>query len=234
MQLHSIFVVLLQLCFLPLFTFGVSEVEVTQFFRNTLQCIEQIQRERTCDTNSQDRLYRELAGHTQTLSAILSVPQFIEPRYNAYRTMIEELYSCFQSVLEEYAAIQGSPELTPRCLLPPTRWTGFPGRPQYDITALQISHCISLGMNWQQIASTFGINRRTLYRHRQHLEIQPLQHTVLTDQELSGIVTDILQSTPNVGESYVLGSLAYRGIRVQRWRVRQCLQACGLNEILCS
>ncbi|MEQ2297927.1 hypothetical protein AMECASPLE_039722 [Ameca splendens] len=54
-------------------------------------------------------------------------------------------------------------------------------------------------MNWQQIASAF-------------------------DQDLTRVVTDILQRTPNAGETYVLGSLASREIRVQRWRVRQCLQ----------
>uniref|UniRef100_A0A096LWU0 Integrase catalytic domain-containing protein n=1 Tax=Poecilia formosa TaxID=48698 RepID=A0A096LWU0_POEFO len=104
------------------------------------------------------------------------------------------------------------------------RRSGCPGRPQYDITSLQISHCISIGMNWQQISSAFGIDRRTLYRHRQHLGIQPLQYTVLTDQDLRQIISDILQRTPNVGESYVRGGLSSRQIRVQRWRVRQCLQ----------
>ncbi|MED6240041.1 hypothetical protein ATANTOWER_015162 [Ataeniobius toweri] len=92
------------------------------------------------------------------------------------------------------------------------------------ITSLQISHCISIGMNWQQIASAFGISRRTLYRHRQHLGMQPLQYTVLTDQDLTRVVTDILQRTPNAGETYVLGSLASREIHVQHWHVRQCLQ----------
>ncbi|KAG1954940.1 hypothetical protein F2P79_008969 [Pimephales promelas] len=34
----------------------------------------------------------------------------------------------------------------------------------------------------------------------------------------------ILQRTPNSGETYILGSLRSRGIRIQRWRVRQSLQ----------
>ncbi|XP_047223562.1 uncharacterized protein LOC124869640 isoform X2 [Girardinichthys multiradiatus] len=199
MQLSIILVLLLQLSFLTSFTLGVSEGDVQQFFMDALHCIELIQRERTGDISSQDRLYRELADHTQTLSAILSVSLFNELRYHAYRTMIEDLYTCFQSILEEYDAMLRSHELNPRCLLPPTKWTGFSGRPRYDITSLQISHCISIGMNWQQIASAF-------------------------DQDLTRVGTDILQRTPNAGETYVLGSLASREIRVQRWRVRQCLQ----------
>ncbi|XP_047248274.1 uncharacterized protein LOC124884403 isoform X2 [Girardinichthys multiradiatus] len=199
MQLSIILVLLLQLSFLTSFTLGVSEGDVQQFFMDALHCKELIQRERTGDISSQDRLYRKLADHTQTLSAILSVSLFNELRYHAYRTMIEDTYTCFQSILEEYDAMLRSHELNPRCLLPPTKWTGFPGRPRYDITSMQISHCISIGMNWQQIASAF-------------------------DQDLTRVVTDILQRTPNAGETYVLGSLASREIRVQLWRVRQCLR----------
>lgn len=232
MKLAVFLVVQLQLCLLPLFTFGISEGDVQQFFRDALQCIDSIQRERTYGTHNQNRLYRELSGYTQTLYIILSMTEFSETTDHVYRIMIEELYSCFKSVLEEYIAMQRSSESTPRCLIPPTRRTGCPGRPQYDITSLQISHCISIGMNWQQISSAFGIDRRTLYRHRQHLGIQPLQYTVLTDQDLRQIISDILQRTPNVGESYVRGGLSSRQMRVQRWRVRQCLQACGINELI--
>ncbi|XP_047241299.1 uncharacterized protein LOC124880286 isoform X2 [Girardinichthys multiradiatus] len=134
MQLSVIFVLLLQLSFLTSFTLGVSEGDVQQCFMDALYCIELIQRERTGD-------------NTQTLSANLSVSLFNELRYHSYRTLIEDLYTCFQSILEEYDAMLRSHEMNPRCLLPPTKWTGFPGRPQYDITALQISHCISIGMN---------------------------------------------------------------------------------------
>lgn len=49
-----------------------------------------------------------------------------------------------------------------------------PGRPQYNILHDQIMHCLSLGMTSQQIAICFGVNRRTLYRHRQQLNIGPL------------------------------------------------------------
>ncbi|KAE8296881.1 hypothetical protein D5F01_LYC05655 [Larimichthys crocea] len=38
------------------------------------------------------------------------------------------------------------------------------------------------------------------------------------------IVGQILSNTPNAGETYVRGSLRSRGIRIQRWRVRQILQ----------
>ena len=55
------------------------------------------------------------------------------------------------------------------------------------------------------------------------LRVEPLRYAVLSNEELNSFVTDILQNTPNAGETYVLGSLRARRIRVQRWRVRQSL-----------
>ena len=109
-------------------------------------------------------------------------------------------------------------------LVPPTTRSGHPGRPQYNILHEQITHCLSLGMTWQRISLCFGISRRTLYRHRQQLEMEPLVFTDMSNDALFDVVVDILQNTPNAGERYVLGSLRSRNIRVQRWRVRHCLQ----------
>ena len=86
------------------------------------------------------------------------------------------------------------------------------------VTILQISHCLSMEMNWRAIANCFGISRRTLHRHRQYLGVQGLQYTIMTNQELNQIVTDVLQSTPYAGEAYVTGSLRSRGLRIQRRR----------------
>lgn len=84
--------------------------------------------------------------------------------------------------------------------------------------------CLSLEMNWQRIAVCFGISRRTLYRHRQQPEIGPLTYTGMSDEVLTDIVTEILQTTPNADERHVLGGLRSRNIRTQCWRVRHCLQ----------
>lgn len=82
----------------------------------------------------------------------------------------------------------------------------------------------NLGLNWQGIASLFGIDRRTLFRHRERLGIPSRDYTTLSNERLMSIVRQILANTPNAGETYVRGSLRSRGLRVQRWRVRQVLQ----------
>ncbi|XP_028258071.1 uncharacterized protein LOC114442995 [Parambassis ranga] len=83
---------------------------------------------------------------------------------------------------------------------------------------------MSLGMNWQNIATCVGVSSRTLYRHRQLLGIPPMSYTTLSNENLNRVVGEILQHTTNAGERYVHGSLRSRGIHIQRWRVRQSLQ----------
>ncbi|XP_034544131.1 uncharacterized protein LOC117816121 [Notolabrus celidotus] len=79
-------------------------------------------------------------------------------------------------------------------------------------------------MNWQCIATCLGVSCRTLYRHRQRLGVEPLAYATLSNDNLNRLVGEILQSTRNAGERYVHGSLRSRGLRIQRWRVRQSLQ----------
>ena len=81
-----------------------------------------------------------------------------------------------------------------------------------------------LGFNWQGIASFFFISRRTVFRHRQRLGVGPLEYTSMSNEQLTSTIREISTSTPNAGERYIIGSLRSRGIRIQRWRIRQNLQ----------
>lgn len=44
-----------------------------------------------------------------------------------------------------------------------------------------------------------------MYRHRQQPEIGPLTYTGMSDEVLTDIVSEILQTTPNADERHVLG-----------------------------
>lgn len=206
--------------------FGVSsnENDIRHFFNNVLQCIEQVQREAT-DSFVHERRYGELRDHIQTLSGFLSISRFVEDSRNreAVNTL-ETLYGCLRCLLTAHETRQRTRTDNSYALLPPPAMTGHQGRPRYSISEEQISHLVSLGMNWQSIATCLGVSCRTLYRHRQRLGVQPLTYATLTNDNLNRVVGEILQSTTNAGERYVHGSLRSRGLRIQRWRVRQSLQ----------
>ena len=193
-----------------------NEEDVVVFFSSALQCIERLQRQES-DNFHQERLYIELNEHTRTLSAFLAVCDDRD-----VTNLLGSLYRCFRNLLHEHDARQRSTEETTN-LAPPTTLTGHPGRPRYSIATEQISHCVSIDISWQRIASCFGISWRTLYRHRQRLGFEPLRYSVLSNKDLDRVVTHIRQNTPNAGEAYILGSLRSRGLGIQHWRVRQSL-----------
>lgn len=67
------------------------------------------------------------------------------------------------------------------------------------------------------ISGMMSVNIRTLYNHR--LELGLVDYggfTNISNDDLDGVITDVLRQTPGSGESYVTGSLRDRGIRVQR------------------
>ncbi|KAI7790105.1 hypothetical protein IRJ41_018663, partial [Triplophysa rosa] len=194
-----------------------NEDDITAFLRSALQCLEDIQ---TADggTNMVS-LHRELEDHTRTLHSFLQAVRAVDED-NPCLLELQSLHRCMVSIEQSYRSMRRPEE---GLLVPPTTLTHLPGRPRVAISHAQISYCLGLGRNWQRTASCLGISRRTLYRHRQRLGVQPLTFTIMSNLALNRAVRTILERTPNAGERYVHGSLRARNIRVQRWRVRQSL-----------
>lgn len=195
-----------------------NENDFRMFFQNILRCLEQIQHHST-DSFVQERLQRKLRDNVNFLSGIIQ-----NLRNREVVNMLQPLHASLQILLAENESNQRSRSDSRHIVLPPRVMTGHQGRPAYNISEDQISHLLSLGMNWQNISLCLGVSIRTLYRHRESLGIQPLVYTALSDVQLNRLVAEILQSTTNAGERYVHGSLRSRGLRIQRWRVRQSLQ----------
>ena len=206
-----------------------NEEDIAIFFTDALQCVQRIVRETDSLGNDSvilDRLISELDGYARTISLLLLINQQHEGDNQGSfgdpgGAHIENI--CFQYVINSYQNSRsvGRNMLT---LGVPTIRTGHPGRPPYNILHQQIAYCLSFGMNWERIAVCFGISRRTLYRHRQQLQIGTLSYTAMSDEALCNVIREIFQTTPGSGERYVRSSLQTRNLRIQRWRVRRCLQ----------
>lgn len=96
------------------------------------------------------------------------------------------------------------------------------GRPKYDITASYLQGLRESGMSWSAIARCLGVSESTVYRRRDAFNIID-QWTDITDEQLDSVILEILNNTPGAGETYVIGGIRSKGIRVQRWRVRERL-----------
>lgn len=92
------------------------------------------------------------------------------------------------------------------------------GRPKKEVTADVLDFYRSLNFTWTDIAHTLGISRGVLLQRRIELHYQEYQPD---DEELTNHIQQILNLTPEVGETYVIGALRAQNIRVPRERVRE-------------
>lgn len=96
---------------------------------------------------------------------------------------------------------------------------------RYNIQAVQLIHMRDLGFSWMAISRMLSVNIRTLYNHRTQLDLVDYgSFNNISNEVLDSVISEILHQTPGSGETYITGSLRGRGIRVQRWRVRERLR----------
>ena len=100
--------------------------------------------------------------------------------------------------------------------------TSSGGRPRYQIDPNDIVSLKELGFSWVAIARFLGTSESTIRRRRAEFGIT-FSYSDISDEELDSVIKSIIQSTPNAGETLVIGSLRARGYRIQRQRVRERL-----------
>jgi len=88
------------------------------------------------------------------------------------------------------------------------------GRPRKCVYIEDILELRALNYNWTKIASMLDISRATLYRRLEEAGISANDNTLLSDVQLSEIVSSIMQDHPNDGEVLIKGHLISRGMRV--------------------
>ncbi|KAJ3651927.1 hypothetical protein Zmor_017931 [Zophobas morio] len=99
---------------------------------------------------------------------------------------------------------------------------GRRGRPRYCIYEQQLKFLRRNSYSWTQIAQLLNVSTRTLLRHRNALNFcEP--NRFVNDVELENVIREILSTTPNIGETYVIGGIKSRGLTVSRWRIREQL-----------
>ncbi|KAK3732752.1 hypothetical protein QZH41_001311 [Actinostola sp. cb2023] len=81
------------------------------------------------------------------------------------------------------------------------------GRPRYVITKEQITQLHETGLSWKAVAECFHVSEKTLYRRRLEFGMDMEQFTNITDSNLEMAIREILERTPNAGETYVCGGL---------------------------
>ncbi|KAK2566945.1 hypothetical protein P5673_008707 [Acropora cervicornis] len=107
-----------------------------------------------------------------------------------------------------------------------------PGRRRYDISKEQLEHLRSLFFSWKKIADMLQVSVSTIQRRRKEFGLDDKfeSYSDITDDELDEIYASITGNssegplTPYIGRRRFIGALRSRGLRIQRWRVSDCLR----------
>ena len=97
------------------------------------------------------------------------------------------------------------------------------GRPKLIIPQEQLEGLRSLGFSWISISKMLGVSEKTLRRRREAYSMSSAVKLFsdISDDEIDHLVKFVLEGSPNSGERMMMGWFRGRGIRVQRWRLRE-------------
>lgn len=98
------------------------------------------------------------------------------------------------------------------------------GLPKFIITREQLVNLCETGLTWAKIATCLNVSERTLYRRVQEFYMGG-SFSEISNTELDELLKSITTITPRAAKSYIRGSLRGSGVRIQRWRIRERLQA---------
>ena len=96
------------------------------------------------------------------------------------------------------------------------------GRPKLAIHREQLEYFLSVGFNKTQISRMLGVCARTITRRMNQYNLEGIQFSVLTDQELDRIVTEVHRQFPQSGYRQILAMLKCQGIYVKEHSLRRC------------
>ena len=113
------------------------------------------------------------------------------------------------------------------------------GRRRYSIPQTALIDLHRIHNSWAQVAMEVGVSYRTLLRRRHEYSL-PVSNTIgqrdtyteISQTDLCDVVREVLQVLPNAGETFVLGALRQRNIRIQRWKVRNAIRTVDPLSVL--
>ena len=93
----------------------------------------------------------------------------------------------------------------------------------------------TLQFSWTKIAELLGTSIKTIQRRREEFQLSDKfeKYSSISDEELDSVYKEIAVGsqksgflTPNLGRRRFIRALRSRDLRVQRWRVSECIRRC--------
>ena len=104
-------------------------------------------------------------------------------------------------------------------------FTGVHGRPRFDIQREHLEFLVEQGFTSPAIANILGVSLRTIERRQHEFGIRLRSaYNQISNENLDGIIENILCDFPETGYKRMTGFLKTRGIIVQQNRIREAMR----------
>ena len=104
-------------------------------------------------------------------------------------------------------------------------FTGVHGRPRFDIQREHLEFLVEQGFTSHAIANILGVSLRTIERRQHEFGIRLRSaYNQISNENLDGIIENILCDFPETGYKRMTGFLKTRGIIVQQNRIREAMR----------
>jgi hypothetical protein len=196
-----------------------DHTDLEMFFRNLPRLAAEARRlQHSTNINVLELMHRRLENATMVINTIMQRHCEMQPRdcdeislqqqmrflQHQIWTLFEHFHNlCFEQT-NTYNTSFNSPIV---------RRSG-PGRPSYDVGVGMVSDLFRIHRSWTMVSAELGISTRTLLRRRSEFGMnissstgQRVTYTNITEEDLCNAIAGVLQTLPDVGESYVIGKL---------------------------
>lgn len=107
------------------------------------------------------------------------------------------------------------------------------GAPEFNIPKITLVNLLESGFLISEVAKLLSVSERTIYRRMNKYGLSKMTFSSITDQELDIIVLQTKHDFPLCGEKMIKQILAQKGIKIQRWRLRDSIHridSAGVQE----
>ena len=108
--------------------------------------------------------------------------------------------------------------------LQPQKIQGSSGPPKSDIDKSKLENLLDNEFLIRDVAKLLRVSERTIYRRMAQFDLSKHTFSELNNNELDAILGETIQEFPLCGENMLKHLLIAKGIRVQRWRLRDSIQ----------
>ncbi|VDI77572.1 Hypothetical predicted protein [Mytilus galloprovincialis] len=100
---------------------------------------------------------------------------------------------------------------------------GYSGAPTFDIDKLTLDSLLDCGFQISDIAKLLLVSECTIYRRMAQFGLSKQGFSEIDDGDLERVVLETIKDFPMCGEQMLRQLLRTKGLKIQRWRLRDCI-----------